>query len=213
MDTSTDTDDTTQTLRQAARDSHVTALWRRLVAAVRASFLYQWLTAEPDPEVIVIDLRETWTVGPVLRLLDIVIDRLQPAVANAGVMRLAQTGFRAVYAAPLAAGGISLVGVGLLITLTGVVSGTTSVTQLGVGLGAVIAGVTATRDRRSWDDLRETRAVELLVSALEPPEPPAQADPSDEEVDSDGLARDRTGATVRSGDHSSGPESMSRDES
>lgn len=36
----------------------------------RGSWLYRWLTAEPDPEVIVIDLRETYTVGPFVRLLD-----------------------------------------------------------------------------------------------------------------------------------------------
>jgi hypothetical protein len=34
------------------------------------SILYRWLTAEPEPDVIVIDLRETWTVGPLLDLLD-----------------------------------------------------------------------------------------------------------------------------------------------
>jgi len=37
---------------------------------LRGSWLYGWLTAEPDPEVIVIDLRETYTVGPFVRLLD-----------------------------------------------------------------------------------------------------------------------------------------------
>lgn len=212
MDTSTDTTDTTQTLRQAAHASHVATLWRRLVAAVQASFLYQWLTAEPNPDVIVIDLRETWTVGPILRLLDIVIDRLRPAVKTAWVIRVAQTGVWAVYAAPLAAAGVGLAGVGLLITLTGVMGSTTSVTQLGVGFGAVIAGVAATRDRRSWDDLRETRPVELFVAALEPPEPPTQTDPSGEETE-DGLAPDQTGKMIESGDHLSGPESTPREES
>lgn len=216
MDTSTDTGDTTQTLRQAARDSRVATLWRRLVTAVRASFLYQWLTAEPDPEVIVIDLRETWTVGPILRLLDIVIHRLRPAVKNAGVMRLAQRGFRMVYAAPLAAGGASLAIGGLLITLIGVMRDTMSVTQLGIGLGAVLAGIAVTRDRRSWDTLRETRPVELLVAALEPPDPPTQTDSSDTEIDSGGLAHDRpdqTDATAVSSEHSTKPESPPRDES
>lgn len=33
------------------------------------SYCYRWLTAEPDPDVIVIDLRETWTVGPLLKLM------------------------------------------------------------------------------------------------------------------------------------------------
>lgn len=37
---------------------------------VRGSWLYDWLTAEPEPEVIVIDLRETYTVGPIIAALD-----------------------------------------------------------------------------------------------------------------------------------------------
>jgi hypothetical protein len=36
------------------------------------------LTAEPEPDVIVIDLRETWTVGPFLRLLDKLISWVLP---------------------------------------------------------------------------------------------------------------------------------------
>ncbi|WP_210755403.1 hypothetical protein [Halorubrum sp. PV6] len=186
------------------------------MAVVQASFLYQWLTAEPDPEVIVIDLRETWTVGPILRLLDIVIHRLRPAVKNAGVLRVTQRGFRMVYAAPLAAGGVSLAIGGLLITLIGVMRDTMSTTQLAVGLGAVLAGIAVTRDRRSWDTLRETRPVELLVAALEPPDPPTQTDSSDTEIDSGGLPHDRpdqTDATAVSSEHSTKPESPPRDES
>ena len=39
-------------------------------AVARDSRLYQWLTAEPEPTVITIDLRETYTVGPVIALID-----------------------------------------------------------------------------------------------------------------------------------------------
>ncbi|WP_257299938.1 hypothetical protein [Haloarchaeobius sp. FL176] len=50
----------------------------RLATTTRNSFLYRWLTKEPEPEVIVIDLRETYTVGPLIKVLDGVIDRLEP---------------------------------------------------------------------------------------------------------------------------------------
>ncbi|PSQ32024.1 hypothetical protein BRD16_00630 [Halobacteriales archaeon SW_6_65_46] len=39
-------------------------------AVARDSRLYRWLTAEPEPTVVVIDLRETYTVGPVIALID-----------------------------------------------------------------------------------------------------------------------------------------------
>ncbi|PSP81826.1 hypothetical protein BRC78_09000 [Halobacteriales archaeon QH_8_68_33] len=37
------------------------------------SWLYRWLTAEPEADVVVIDLRETMFVGPVLAALDRVV--------------------------------------------------------------------------------------------------------------------------------------------
>ncbi|WP_053949000.1 hypothetical protein [Halolamina sediminis] len=50
----------------------------RTATFVRNSWLYRWLTAEPEPEVIVIDLRETWTVGPFIKLLDWAIEKTAP---------------------------------------------------------------------------------------------------------------------------------------
>ncbi|MFW5956632.1 MAG: hypothetical protein ACOCQY_04440 [Halorhabdus sp.] len=43
---------------------------RVVIDWISASWLYRWLTAEPDPDVIVIDLRETVTVGPILAVLE-----------------------------------------------------------------------------------------------------------------------------------------------
>ncbi|MDL0134992.1 hypothetical protein [Halobacterium salinarum] len=45
---------------------------------VRESALYRWLTAEPDPEIIVIDLRDTRTVGPFITVLTRVVGWLAP---------------------------------------------------------------------------------------------------------------------------------------
>jgi len=48
-------------------------------ALFRQSYCYRWLTAEPDPEVIVIDLREARTVGPFIQLLEMFIAPLERA--------------------------------------------------------------------------------------------------------------------------------------
>jgi hypothetical protein len=50
----------------------------RVGTTVRNSSLYRWLTKEPEPEVIVIDLRETWTVGPIIAVLDRFIEWIAP---------------------------------------------------------------------------------------------------------------------------------------
>ncbi|PSQ50738.1 hypothetical protein BRD15_01045, partial [Halobacteriales archaeon SW_6_65_15] len=44
----------------------------------RHSFCYRWLTKEPEPDVVVIDLRETYAVGPLIALLD----RLAPTLGR-----------------------------------------------------------------------------------------------------------------------------------
>jgi hypothetical protein len=70
----------------------------RIVSTARASTLYQWLTTEPDPAVIVIDLRETRTVGPILALLDRLIEWATPywrqSRLHDGVIALERAGER-----------------------------------------------------------------------------------------------------------------------
>jgi len=79
-----------ETVRHAADGSSVLALHRRasrpvtsatrwLTNAVKHSFLYRWLTRESEPEVIVIDLCETYTVGPIVAFLDRRITAVAPA--------------------------------------------------------------------------------------------------------------------------------------
>ena len=179
-------------LRRAARQSHIGRLWRRTAAAVRGSYLYRWLTAEPDPEVIVIDLRETWTVGPFIRLLDAVVDRLLPALENSRIASATRAGVRYTLAAPAVVAGLAVLVMGLGLGLVSVAGGTLGTTRLGLAVGAVVAGIVATRERRSWVELRETRPVELLVATLEPPEPPERSDRSDESADETDPAPDPT---------------------
>ena len=182
-------------LRRAAHRSRLGKLWRRTAAAVRSSYLYRWLTAEPDPEVIVIDLRETWTVGPFIRLLDAILDRLLPALDDSRLAAAARTVVRGTLAAPAVVTGVALLAAGLGLGLVSVAAGTLGTTRLGVAVALAVAGVVATRERRSWAELRETRPVELLVAALEPPEPPDRSgsdgestDPAPETVSSDSTA-------------------------
>jgi hypothetical protein len=38
--------------------------------AIRSSSFYGWLVTEPEPEIIVIDLRETRTIAPLIAVVD-----------------------------------------------------------------------------------------------------------------------------------------------
>jgi len=79
----------TSALATATGDSALTRGVRTVERCVRRSVLYRWLTKEPEPDVIVIDLRDTYAVGPVIALLD----RLQPVAErvwlSSGLRRLA----------------------------------------------------------------------------------------------------------------------------
>lgn len=61
---------TARGLRRAVYHSYLAQSVRTLARWIRHSYLYRWFTTEPDPDIIVIDLRETYTIGPFLRLFD-----------------------------------------------------------------------------------------------------------------------------------------------
>ncbi|WP_066414416.1 hypothetical protein [Halorubrum aethiopicum] len=160
------------------------AAGKRVANAVRASWLYRWLTAEPDPEVIVIDLRETWTVGPFLRILDWIIGFLIDAMEGSIFVGAAGAAMNRTRDTPLrVAGGLTLL-MGLAVFLVAVAGDAVSTTLLVGALVVSVVGVVGLRDRRSWEELRDTRVVEFLIRALEPPAPPDETDESIESDDS-----------------------------
>jgi hypothetical protein len=177
----------------------------RVANAVRASWLYQWLTAEPDPEVIVIDLRETWTVGPFLTILDWVIDFIIDAMEGSIFAKAAGAAVSQTRETPLRVGGGFTLLAGLAIFLVAVAGDAVSTTLLAGALVVFAVGVVGLRDRRSWAELRDTRVVELLIRALEPPAPPEGDDDSTEPDPSTGsdASEDRSddeSDSLRSGD-------------
>jgi hypothetical protein len=64
----------------------------RVGTIIKRSWLYRWLTAEPEPDVIVIDLRETRTLGPFITLLDRFIAWLAPYWRQSGLKRAVDGG-------------------------------------------------------------------------------------------------------------------------
>lgn len=143
---------------------------RRLGRVVRSSWVSRWLTAEPEPEVIVIDLRETWTVGPIIAVLDRVIDRIAAWRTGSHVVWYLRDAGKRVRAAPIRSLGWMLVTLGAMwIVVAGL-----EADGVRVGLAAllVLLGLLLTRDTRSLDEVRATKWYRVLAAAFEPPEPP-----------------------------------------
>lgn len=139
---------------------------------IEASWLYRWLTAEPDPDVIVIDLRETWTVGPILAVLDWFVVRLVSSGERASSVRLAGQGSRLFADRPLQVASVFLGGVALALAGRIALTPNTSAPLVFLTVLLAICALVGSRNSQSWAELRQTRFVRLLVAAFEPPDPP-----------------------------------------
>jgi hypothetical protein len=156
----------------AARGSSLSRLGAATQHLVESSWLYRWLTAEPEPDVIVIDLRETITVGPWLRLLQRTIEWLLPAAVSSTIVRTGRETHRFVVGRPVQLASLLLgfVATGLLATVASSPEPSPVLTAIALMLAGL--GVIGSRITWTWDDLRETRGYQALAAAFEPPEPP-----------------------------------------
>lgn len=161
----------------AANKSRVADLVRWGERVIRTSWLYRWLTAEPEADVVVIDLRETMTVGPILRLLERVVDPVAEYWEDSRVSTVATR-----FADQLAARPVSIVSTVALVAIFVnfcllVVFGSPSPRSIGMLLVAASLALAGTRVTVSADELTDTDVYALVVALLEPPDPPE--DPND----------------------------------
>ncbi|WP_415380053.1 hypothetical protein [Halosimplex sp. TS25] len=164
--------DTLDRLRTVAASSRLADGVAWSAHAARTSWLYNWLTAEPNPDVVVIDLRETYVVGPVIRILDYMFDVLSRGWGRARSGQLLEglqqefvdRPIQVVSGAALAVVAVSLA----VIVAIGSATGQT----VGFMLLPAAAALAGTRIRVSWDEVTDSHTYELLVALLEPPEPP-----------------------------------------
>ena len=136
---------------------------------VTDSYVYRWLTADPDPEVIVIDLRETHTVGPVVAILDRVLAWLAEATTSSNAVALVRSMGAEFRAAPvrLVAATVAVVCATALFVVTAF--GGLGVLPTVVLVVLAFAGLAGTQVTASWGDLVDSRVGQLVAAALEPP--------------------------------------------
>lgn len=138
----------------------------------RASRFVGWFSADPDPDVVTVSLRESYTVGPVVRVLTWLGGRTRGLAERSGLGDLDSTAAGRIDAAPLRWLGIVAVTVALPGTLAWAVAGR----EVGGWLLLVGAALLATRARRSTSELAETRVGRALAAAFAPPDAPGRDD-------------------------------------
>ena len=141
---------------------------------VRDSYLVRWLTAEPEPDVVVIDLRETWTIAPVIAVIDWLVPhglRMWHGSTARRVLDRTATAFRN---APVRLTSVVVLGVVVArIVLSLGSAGTVSlVAHLFVG-ALDIAGL-----RVDWtlEELKASKVGRLAAALFVPPKPPDDED-------------------------------------
>ncbi|RQG91536.1 hypothetical protein EA462_06135 [Natrarchaeobius halalkaliphilus] len=164
-----------ETLVRIGSASKLVGLGKAGKRAVESSFVYGWLTAEPEPDVIVIDLRETWTVGPAIR----VVDRIEREASVAARTSLLVAGARR-FASSVRERPIRVASLFVLAAAVGSLVATLSAASLSSDLVlahllAASLAVVGLRSRASLDELLETRIARALGAAFGPPEPPESA--------------------------------------
>jgi len=180
-DSGTDTDETSES------GVYTSALSYRLVSGVHrfveSSWLYRWLTAEPDAEVVVIDLRETLSAGPVLAQIDRRIRDFTAVMPTSGGLRRGyrlRDGFRAHPIRIVSFGALVVILVGFLgIVATG---GPVGIATFGLMIGLLVAA-RGTQNRTPLSEITDTGWYQTLADTFEPPAPP-EGPPSDQPTDS-----------------------------
>jgi len=160
------------TIGNGGSHSHVYALGTTIQQFVTSSWLYRWLTAEPDPDVIVIDLRETVTIGPWLGLLQRTLEWVLPAAVSSTLFRISHGLYTLFVSRPVQI--VSLVVSVVGVTLLGLQARSPEPSLLAGGflLAVALLALLGTRVTWTWADLRDTRLYRALVALFEPPEPP-----------------------------------------
>jgi hypothetical protein len=135
---------------------------------IRTSWVYHWLTDEPESDVVVIDLRRTWTVGPLIAIADRVLEPAQRFWPQSGTRTVLSGTAVRVRAAPIRLLGVLLAVLVLADLVQTAVSRGLTGSGLGLRLCLLAAAVGATRIDTSWQQLREGP----IGQAFEPPKPP-----------------------------------------
>ncbi len=158
------------TISLAIENSAISRAGQQLSQWVQQSYLFRWLTAEPEPEVIVVDLRESWFVGPVIAALDRFTKAVVPAVETSRVRRATKRLTARLSRAPLRFAGLAGVVAFSALVAAALLTGTLTRPAMGayaICLGLALAG---TRVELSWRELGETKIGKAVSAAFVPPE-------------------------------------------
>lgn len=142
-----------------------------MVTLARSSFLFRWFAAEPEPDVIVIDLEETIVLGPFVGALDTVVGTFRTERHRSAADECGSRLVKHLDESPVRAAGIVVLTATVTASAVPLADGSLTTDDLYLRLGIALIALLWLRSEASLDDLRATRAARVLRAILEPPEP------------------------------------------
>ena len=169
------------------------------------SFIYRWLTAEPDPDVIVIDLRTTWSIGPLIAGINRTVAELTPGVSTSTITALGERLVSVVQRRPIKIVSLFVLLAVFVGLLAGALTGGLSTPAVVFLLGAAVSAVIGLRSTTTLEELTETRTAKLLVAVFEPPEPPETPESVEPPEQPDSPVSDQESSTDTDSDATAQP--------
>jgi hypothetical protein len=160
------------TTSTAIRHSRLRAFARTIGRIWKGSWLYGWLTADPEPETVVIDLSETVTVGPVIQAVD--------RAGSAANWRQSWVGrnctLDSVMQAPVWQGYLAVLCWAVALSLVELTTPPSALEVTTITLWLLVTVVLVARSHRSLSELRDTRIGTVVAKHCSPPAIDDEAD-------------------------------------
>lgn len=158
------------------KNSGVYTLLQAIRQYVYTSWLYRWLTDEPDPAVVVIDLRETLALGPLLARLEITIREAIGVMPTSGGLRRGFQLRARFQRRPIRVVSFGLIGVVLLAFIPLLAVGETIGFVTFLLFGLLLVGLRGTQSSVSWTEIKQTDTYKTIITMFEPPDSPTTTD-------------------------------------
>lgn len=152
-------------LNRSFSRSRTESVLRNGERVARRSFIYRWLTEEPEPEVIVLDLHETYAIGPVIAAIEGLRWPWRLSSTRVMLMRTRHL----LTNRPLGVLGALLLVLVLMTLIVGLVRADLDWPRYGLAVVLGLIGFRWLRSSVTWTELRSSRAITRIVRFFEPP--------------------------------------------
>lgn len=130
---------------------------------------YQWLTAEPEPTTIVINLRESMALVPILHLFELFVPQESRVVQMCVSYYRGMTIQRRVRTAPIRIASVVILCITLVGFLLSAVAGSLELVKGVILLIVATASLVGLYDTRSWSELCESETANAIRELFTPP--------------------------------------------